>query len=292
VSERFGATRAVSVVIPARNAAATLPPLLRSLDAQTLAPERFEVIVVDNASSDATAAVAGAHGAKVVHERVANRSRARNRGAAAAAAPLYAFTDADCVADRRWLEELLRCAPSAPLVAGRVQLTVGDDPNALERFDRLWRFGQREWVQQGWASTANLLVSREAFDALGGFDSAWREGGEDVDFCIRAGRSGYALSYCDEALILHPGERELRPFVRRFFMHGYSINQATYRLGMGYRAWRHPLPAIAGDRALREIGHSPDGFDPAEWRRMARVARLGYAARVAGSLWAELVRAR
>ena len=292
MSEPEGAAPAVSVVIPARNAAASLRTLLASLEAQRLKRDRFEVIVVDNGSTDATAEVAAAGGARVVQEPVANRSRARNRGVAVAAAPLYAFTDADCVANPRWLEELLRCAPSAPLVAGRVQLTVTDEPNALERFDRLWRFGQRDWVEQGWASTSNLLVRREAFDAIGGFDPAWREGGEDVDLCVRAGRAGHSLAYCDEALVLHPGERELRPFLRRFVMHGYSINQASYRLGLGYRSWRHPLPALAGDRALREIGHSPDGFDPAEWRRMARVARLGYAARVAGSVWAELVRAR
>jgi GT2 family glycosyltransferase len=292
VSERSGATAAVSVIIPARNAAATLSPLLRSLDAQTLEPERFEVIVVDNASSDGTAAVAASHGAKVVHEPVANRSRARNRGVAAAAAPLYAFTDADCVADPRWLEALLGCAPSAPLVAGAVEITVSENPNALERFELLWRFGQQEWTKQGWAATANLLVQRDAFDAVGGFDPAWRHIGEDADFCLRAGRAGYFLSYCSAARVNHPGERELRPFLGRFFMHGYSVNQARYRLGIGYRAWRHPLPAFVGDRALRQIGHSPNGFEQAEWRRMSRVARLGYAARVAGSFWAEIVRAR
>jgi glycosyltransferase involved in cell wall biosynthesis len=292
VSDRNGANPAVSVVIPARNAAATIPPLLRSLAAQTLEQERFEVIVVDNDSSDDTAAVADAHGAKVVHEPVANRSRARNRGVAAAAAALFAFTDADCVADRRWLQALLACTSSAPLVAGEVQVTVSERPNALERFELLWRFGQRDWVEQGWAATANLLVQREAFDAIGGFDPAWREGGEDVDFCIRAGRAGHRLAYCAGARVEHYGERELRPFLRRFFMHGYSVNQATYRLGLGYRAWRHPLPALVGDRALREIGHSPNGFDPAEWRRMARLARLGYAARVAGSVWAQVSRAR
>jgi glycosyltransferase involved in cell wall biosynthesis len=292
VSEPIGATPAVSVVIPARDEASTLPALLRSLQAQTLERERFEVIVVDNDSSDDTAAVAAGHGAKVVHEPVANRSRARNHGVAAASAPLYAFTDADCVADPRWLEALLRCAPSAPLQAGAVEVTVGERPNALERFELLWRFGQEEWVKQGWAATANLLVHREAFDAIGGFDPAWREGGEDADFCVRAGRAGHALAYCGDALVRHYGERRLRPFLRRFFMHGYSVNQARYRLGIGYRAWRHPLPALVSDRALRQIGHSPNGFEPAEWRRMARIARLGYAARVVGSVWAEIVRAR
>jgi hypothetical protein len=80
--------------------------------------------------------------------------------------------------------------------------------------------------------------------------------------------------------------------LRRFFLHGYSVNQAFYRLGLGDRAWRHPSKAVIGDGALRDIGHRPDAFDPGEWRRMARLARLGYAARVAGSLWAEVRRAR
>jgi hypothetical protein len=84
----------------------------------------------------------------------------------------------------------------------------------------------------------------------------------------------------------------VRPLLRRCFLHGYSVNQAFYRLGAGYRAWRDPVPALIGDRALRQIGHSQETFDPREWRRMARLARLGYGARVAGSIWAELLHVR
>jgi GT2 family glycosyltransferase len=283
----------ISVIVPVRNGARSIPELLRSLWAQTLAHDCFEVIVVDNGSSDGTAQLAAEHGARVVIEPVANRSRARNAGAAAASAPLYAFTDADCVAQPRWLEALLRNSCRAPLLAGQVRLRVGRSPNAIERFEALWRFGQEEWVrQQGWAATANLLVRGDAFAAVGGFDPAWRHIGEDVDFCFRARAAGYRLDYCDEAIVEHDGERELRPFLRRCFRHGYSVNQAYYRLGAGYRAWRRPLPALAGDRALREIGHSPEQFDGREWHRMARVARLGYGARVIGSLWAELLHVR
>ncbi len=282
----------LTVIIPVRNGARSLPALLRSLAVQTLSPERFEVIVVDNDSSDATAAVAASHGATVVREPVANRSRARNRGVTAASTPLYAFTDADCVARPGWLEALLRCAPSAPLVAGEVVLRISDDPNAIERFEALSRFGQRGWVEQGWAATANLLVRAEAFEAVGGFDPSWRHIGEDADFCLRAGAAGYGLAYCPEAIVEHQGERALRPFLRRAFLHGYSVNQAFYRLGVGYRAWRDPRPALAGDSKLRALGHSRESFEPREWRRLARLARLGYAARIAGSVWAEIVRAR
>jgi GT2 family glycosyltransferase len=282
----------VSVIVPVRNGERSLPALLDSLAAQTLPRERFEVVVVDNDSSDRTAEVAAAGGARVVSEPVANRSRARNAGAAAASARLYAFTDADCVAQTGWLEALLDCADRAPLVAGEVELRVSDAPNAIERFEALWRFGQRQWVEQGWAATANLLVHADAFDAIGGFDPTWRHIGEDVDFCLRAGEAGLALGFCADAVVWHQGESELRPFLRRLFLHGYSVNQVTYRWHRGQRAWRSPGPALRGDRALREIGHVPEAFEPAEWRRMARLARLGYAARLAGSVWAELVRAR
>jgi GT2 family glycosyltransferase len=282
----------LSVIVPVRNGARALPTLLWSLERQSLARDRFEVVVVDNASSDATAAVARSRGATVVHEPIANRSRARNRGVAVATSRLYAFTDADCVARPEWLEALLACAGTAPLVAGAVELRVSARPNAIERFERLWRFGQEAWVRQGWAATANLLVDAEAFEAVDGFDPSWRHIGEDVDFCVRARAAGFELGYCPRAVVDHRGECELRPFLRRLFLHGYSVNQTYYRLGLGYRAWRRPGPALAGDAALREIGHRPEQFPPAEWRRMARLARLGHAARVAGSLWAEVVRAR
>ena len=281
------------MIVPVRNGAASLPALLSSLSAQTLAGDRFEVVVVDNASSDGTAEIAGRHGARVAREPVANRALARNAGAAVAASRLLAFTDGDCVADPGWLEALLAASATAPLVAGEVKLRVGWRPNAIERFEALWRFGQSAWVERdGWAATANLLVHADAFEAIGGFDGSWRHLGEDADLCLRAGAAGYGLRFCPDAVVHHAGERSLIPFVRRCFLHGYSANQAHYRLAAGHRAWREPHDAIRGDGALRRLGQRPERFDRREWRRMAAVARAGYGARVAGSVWAELVHAR
>jgi hypothetical protein len=282
----------VSVIIPVRNGEDSIPPLLRSLDSQTIQRERFEVIVVDNDSTDRTAELAVAHGARVATEPIANRSRARNRGVAEARSRLYAFTDADCVAHPQWLEALLGCRSLAPLVAGDVRVRVRERPNAIERYEAMWRFGQRSWVLEGWAATASLLVHADAFEAVGGFDPTWRHIGEDVDFCFRARQAGYGLDYCAEAVVEHDAERELRPLLGRCFRHGYSVNQAYYRLGAGFRAWHHPRPALFGDTALRQHGQTPNGHDTREWRRMARLARLGYCARIAGSMWAELQHAR
>src|SRR5438128_344226 len=87
----------VSVIIPARDAAATIDRALRALAWQTIA-EPFEVIVVDDGSSDSTAAVveASAVGARLVAGEGSGPAAARNLGVAAASGEVLAFTDADC----------------------------------------------------------------------------------------------------------------------------------------------------------------------------------------------------
>jgi len=285
-------TPEISVVVPARDGAGSLPGLLASLEAQTLARDRFEVVVVDNASADATAEVARGAGAVVVSEPVPNRSRARNRGIEAARAERIAFTDADCVASPGWLEALLACDGEAPLLAGPVITTVsGDPPGAVERLEQRWRFAQEHWVREGWAATANLCVEHAALEAIGGFDPAYRHIGEDADLCVRARRAGFALGWCPAAEVSHEAEFELRPMLKRAFRHGYGAHQALRRVGTGHRAWSDPAPLLSHDRALARLGILPAELDREERRRLGRLARLAYGARVAGSVWAEAQRA-
>ena len=282
----------ISVVVPVRDGARSLPALLESLAAQTLARERFEVVVVDNASRDDSAEIARADGAVVVHEPVPNRSRARNAGVRVSRAGLIAFTDADCVAAPGWLEALLARADAAPLVAGPVEISTGQPPVAVERFERLWRSGQEHWVRDGWAATANLMVERPAFDAVGGFDPAYRHIGEDADFCLRAGRAGHRLGWCSDAVVTHPAETTVLPMLKRAFFNGYGVDQCLHRLGTGHRAWREPRPLLSGARALRFAGADPMGVPRSQRRRLAALARAAYASRVLGSLWAEARAAR
>jgi GT2 family glycosyltransferase len=283
---------ALSVIVPVRDGAAYLPALLDGFARQTLPRARFEVIIVDNASRDETAAIARRWGATVVQEPVPNRAGARNRGVEAAHTDLFAFTDADCVASERWLEALVGCARQAAMTAGPVIVSTNPEPNAVERFESLWRFGQEHWVKEGWAATANLCVRREVFDAVGGFDGTYRHIGEDVDFCVRAARLGHRVGWCREAAVSHDAEHRLWPMLKRSFFHGYSVNQAHYRLGGGYRAWRQPWLAVRGERALTQLGATRAAFPAREWRRMLRLARASYGARVLGSIYAELRRAR
>jgi GT2 family glycosyltransferase len=265
--------------------------LLASLSSQTLPSDAFEVVVVDNASTDDTSDVASQGGARVVVEPRPSRSLARNAGVAAAAGDRIAFIDAECEADPGWLAALVACLDRSPLVAGPVGLRLSAQPGLLDRFDALWRFHQREHVERdGWAASANLGISRSAFEAIGGFDPAYRHIGEDVDLCLRAGAAGFPIAFCADAWVTHPAEGSWDALLRRGYRQGWSMTQHFHRLAgvVGDRVYRHPGPLVRGDWALRRLGVDPAALDGGERRRMLRVARVEYAARMVGSLHAEL----
>jgi GT2 family glycosyltransferase len=276
----------IAVITTVRDGEQALEGLTDALGAQTR--RDFEWVVIDNASRDRTADVARARGATVVSEPQPGRARARNRGVAATDADLLAFTDADCRPRPDWLEGLVACLERGePLVAGRVVVTTSATPNAIERFEALWRF--RDDPQRRWAPTANLGMRREAFDAIGGFDASYRHIGEDVDLCLRAGAAGFALTRCPQALVEHAAETDLRPVLRRSFEQAYALHDLhrKHSLQAG-RYWRNPGPLIRGDWALRRFGIDPAQLPAGERRAVLRVARSEYAARIAGSLWAPL----
>ena len=272
----------VSVITTVRDGERSLPDLFDALDAQTLSRDAFEVVVIDNASRDRTAELARDRGAIVVAEPVPGRARARNRGVAASAAPLLAFTDADCRPRGDWLERLTGGLASNPLVAGRVVLTTSPQRNDVERLDALWRFraGRGDW-----APTANLGMHRAAFDAIDGFDASFRHIGEDVDLCLRARAAGFPLTWCSEAIVEHPAETELRPVLRRAFEQAYSLEDLRRRHEFDSgEEWRHPMPLLRGSYALDRFGATEAD------RRLLTLARLEYAGRMAGSAWAHLRR--
>jgi glycosyltransferase involved in cell wall biosynthesis len=191
----------VSVIVPARDAAATIARTLAALAAQRF-DGTFEVIVVDNGSLDETAAIAVAAGIGVVtRPRGHGPAGARNAGVDAAAAPLLAFTDADCEPEPGWLEAGVRALRSADLVQGAV---IPPPDTTVGPFDRtLWVAGE------GLYETANLFVRREWWERGGGFREllphagASAPFGEDAWFGWRARRAGARSTFAADAIVRH-----------------------------------------------------------------------------------------
>lgn len=201
----------VAVIIPAANGARTLPQTLRALRALEFVGT-VEVIVVDDASTDETSAVANLLGARLVRlDQPAGPAIARNAGVKASSAPLIAFTDADCEPDAMWLQGVVDGLRAADLVTGPVL----PDPSVVAgRFDRTLRIAQPSALFE----TANLGVRRDLFDAIGGFEPFVPTGranpgirprpeqghfGEDVVFGWRARRLGARIAFREDAVVYH-----------------------------------------------------------------------------------------
>ena len=192
----------VSVVVPAYNAAATIGATLLALRGQDL-DGPYEVIVVDDGSSDGTRTVVSAagEGVQLVRQAHEGPAAARNHGVRVARAPLIAFTDSDCVPEPGWLRAGVDALGNSDLVQGRV---LPDAAGAAEPFGRTI-IVRREY---GLYQAANLFVRRELFERLGGFEDWLRVSigkplAEDVWFGWSARRAGARTAFSDAATVRH-----------------------------------------------------------------------------------------
>lgn len=190
-----------SFVIPVFNGEQTLPSTLASITRQGGAT--FEIIVVDNGSTDGTKRVSqGFSGAKYVHCGNRGRSRARNYGARLARGDFLAFVDADVILAPDWLEAVDRYLSRLPLdaLATRVVPRAEGD-SSLDRYRR--QFAQ--WKSRGTflsvrsragayplINTAACIVRRNAFERVGGFDESLKRH-EDLDLSFRLFLTGFLL---------------------------------------------------------------------------------------------------
>lgn len=204
-----------SVVIPAYNRSHLLPRLVKALGTQKgVGP--FEVIIIDNASTDDTPAVLkglvpDAAFPLTTLKMDENRGpcAARNAGWRIAKAPIVAFTDDDCVPDEGWLAALLRHAETADLVQGRTE-TDPNDPRTIGPFGRTVIIRE----EHGHYETCNLAYRRDLLERLGGFDESFHRlpggpvtWGDDTDLGWRARKSGARIEFASDAVVYH----ELRP---------------------------------------------------------------------------------
>jgi GT2 family glycosyltransferase len=203
----------VSVVVATYNRAARLSRLLEALRAQTHPRERFEVVVVDDGSSDETGALLGREAERgELRLRVLERERnggwavAREEGWRAATGEIVAFTDDDCVPDPEWLAAGLRACEQQPgaIVQGRTEPI----PEEHERLHPLVRPFTRTLSVPGpdpHFQTCNVFYSRSLLERAGGFDTEAfaRVPGEDADLAWRALELGAGAAFAPEALVHH-----------------------------------------------------------------------------------------
>jgi len=211
----------LSVIVPVYNAKKTISVLFSSLLSQTYDKGDFEVIFVDNGSTDESlemlndfALTSGLRVVVTVEAEIPGSYAARNKGISMSQGGLLVFTDADCIPSAEWLSILydswVKTNPENILV-GEVVLVAQDEQNttAVELFEMVHGFKQKDNIEKkGYGVTANIAVARSFFDVVGVFNQTLKSKG-DYDWCRRALAAGGELLYLERALVMHPARRSL-----------------------------------------------------------------------------------
>lgn len=180
----------LSVVIPAYNEekllAATLGSIRRAAQAVSAAGGCCELIVCDNNSTDRTAEIARAAGARVVFEPVNQISRARNAGAQAASGDWLLFIDADCLPSAALFGDLVHEIQKGSCIAGGATVKLEDAPRAARFAVAAWNALSRS---ARWAAGSFFFCEARAFREAGGFSEALYAA-EEIDLSRRLKRRG------------------------------------------------------------------------------------------------------
>jgi GT2 family glycosyltransferase len=221
----------VSVVICAYNAASTLEDNLASL--ARLDYPNYEVIVVNDGSSDATPQIARQYPFRLISVPNGGLSAARNLGLHAATGEIVAYTDADTRVDAHWLSHLVQ-----PFIESDVGGVGG--PNVAPPDDH--------WVAQCVARSpggpvhvmidnreaehipgCNMAFRKDALAAIGGFDPTYTKAGDDVDICWRLQEAGHRLGFAPGALVWHHHRDSVKAYWRQQVGYGEGESFLQHR---------------------------------------------------------------
>ncbi len=228
VSAAVPQTLSFSVIVCTRNGTTRIGACLEAIHKGYSSHTPGETLVIDDGSTDGTGDFVEKNfpWVRLIRLKPGGLSAARNAGAAAAVGEVLAFTDDDCEPDREWLARL------RPLfAAGEFAAAGGPNlppkPNTWEEAVVCTAPGAPSHVmlddeEAEHLPGCNLVVTKAAFDAIGGFDPRFQTAGDDVDFCWRLREAGFRLGFVPGAFVWHWRRPSIRAFIRQQIGYGQA----------------------------------------------------------------------
>ena len=234
----------VSVVVPVYNDPAGIQMTLDSLLMQSA--DSYQIMVVDNDSTDRTRDVVRTHTAKhsglhlLIEDQTQGSYAARNTGIEHARGDVFAFLDADETVDFDWLETALQAmdAQDADYLGCNVEITLPED-TLVGRYNAHTGFPVKQYLEnENYAPTCALLVRRKVFKEIGFFDARLISGG-DREFGERVHQAGYEQGYAADAVVHHPARTSFK-----------SLAKKNFRVGRGFCQKQRYYPERYGESGI------------------------------------------
>ena len=217
----------ISIIIPVYNGEETLGLCLDSIARLDYPADKFEVLVIDNGSTDTSVRIAETHGARILYEHSQKSSyAARNQGIIAAKGDLLAFTDADCIVTPAWLKNLVTNWDDNSIGCFAGEIQAYQPQTLVEKFsDRigiLRQYGTIACTYLPYAQTANAAYRKEVFDKLGLFIPEIFSGGDAEISWRMQQKLGLGIQLIPEALVYHKHRTSITGLYRQFKRYEYG----------------------------------------------------------------------
>jgi len=213
--------------------------------------EEYQVIIVDGHSTDHTVEVARRYACSVVYENVGTIGGARNIGVGESNGRYIVFTDADCVAEKDWLKNLIKNFDNSDVVSvGGPNITPEDDADFAKCVGRVLSFLSQAGARYGFNAnkvmetyhnpTCNVAYKKDVFQEAGGFNEKLVTcDDEELDYRLK--EKGYKILYTPDARVLHYRRSTWREFMEMAFNYGVGRMQAI-KLHRKMGKWFHYAP--------------------------------------------------
>ena len=284
-----------SVIIPNYNGSVFIDKLFRSILSQTLPIDKYEIIIVDNGSTDNSVELLEKYAETIsnlkviVYTNERGSYAARNFAVSKSKGDVLVFTDIDCQPANDWLSLISEITSNITgnfLISGEVELfPLRKEFNYYEWYDLMFSLNQENYAKSQTGATANLIVSRNTYEKVGGFKSLISGG--DRDFCLRVNDSGGAgFQFHPKIKVLHPARNTAKEIVNKAIRVSEGIAVLKFQNLSPRRRVLYILKQILGlfiqPNQIRQIVVTfvkKGWFDLWSWKFAIIALRMGFIAR-------------